>query len=414
MTLPASALNASTSEEPSAAHVLVLSTADWDSPLWTNKQYLALELAREFRVTYLESVGLRRVTASKADALRIARRFQRGVAAKVDVHGHRPRPESMSVVSPLVLPAHNMRLARIVNPVLIKRGLGDWRRSPQRLLWTFSPVTYGLEEFAEATIYHAVDLLHEYPGHYREEVLQGERDLATGECRAVASSRAVMEHLLDVGFPTPDLWENVADVGSFASAARDSRPDGHVLFAGNLSPHKVDFELLARVAQLPGCTLHIAGPHAIDGTGASQLPDLQAAGAVLHGSLAPQELARLVGSCSVGIIPYKSNPYTAGVFPMKLYEYLGAGAAVVATALPAIANSVSQDVVICDSADGFLDAVSRRLGSPDRATVARRQAAAADHSWDVRGEQARSLVRDSLGRSSGSDQRACRERISVA
>ena len=37
------------------------------------------------------------------------------------------------------------------------------------------------------------------------------------------------------------------------------------------------------------------------------------------------DLAREVGRSTVGLIPYQVNDHTAGVFPMKVYEYLAAG-----------------------------------------------------------------------------------------
>jgi hypothetical protein len=42
------------------ADFVVLSTADWDHPLWTNKQHVAVSLAGlGHRVVYVDSLGLR-------------------------------------------------------------------------------------------------------------------------------------------------------------------------------------------------------------------------------------------------------------------------------------------------------------------------------------------------------------------
>ena len=42
------------------ADFVVLATADWDHPLWTNKQHTALTLAAAgHRVLYVESLGIR-------------------------------------------------------------------------------------------------------------------------------------------------------------------------------------------------------------------------------------------------------------------------------------------------------------------------------------------------------------------
>lgn len=381
----------------SQGHVLVLSTADWDAPLWTNKQYIALELAREFKVTYVESLGLRRVTLTQSDMFRLARRLRRAAFGGGAVRGHHPRPETLATVAPLVLPFHDSRAARRLNPRLIRRDLSSWVNSPHRVLWTFSPVTYGLDKLADATVYHAVDLMHEYPGHYRAALLAGERELASRGHAAIASSRIVREHLEVVGFRDVCLWENVADTRLFADASGAARPSSRVLFAGNLSPHKVDFELLLRVAQLPNCSLQLAGPTSIDGGRGLELQSLRAAGAILHGTLNPRQLADLAATCVVGLIPYEVNEYTAGVFPMKLYEYLSAGMLVVSTGLPSISERASTDVVVAKSHGEFLEAVAQNLAPANDAVIERRQTTARAHSWEVRGSQARDLTRDLIG-----------------
>ncbi|HHT1096702.1 TPA: glycosyltransferase, partial [Enterobacter hormaechei] len=62
--------------------IVVLSTADWDNPFWTNKQHVALELAnRGHRVLYIESLGLRRPSVNKKDLSRIFRRVLKAIKA---------------------------------------------------------------------------------------------------------------------------------------------------------------------------------------------------------------------------------------------------------------------------------------------------------------------------------------------
>ena len=62
------------------ADIVLLSTADWDHPLWTNKQHVACSLASEGeRVLYVESLGLRSVQAKTRDFRRILRRLLLGL-----------------------------------------------------------------------------------------------------------------------------------------------------------------------------------------------------------------------------------------------------------------------------------------------------------------------------------------------
>ncbi len=372
------------------AHALVLSTADWDAPLWTNKQYVASELARIFRVTFVESLGLRRPTASTADLHRARKRLRSGFSSSHARGVARGRPSSLEVVSPLVLPYHELAGVGRFNARALHRSIRGWLESPSRLLWTFSPITYGLEDAASATVYHAVDLLHTFPRVNGRTILSGERSLARAGLPGIASSTGVRDHLLSVGFHQVSLWENVADVPTFVRSARERREPGHVLFAGNLSPHKVDFHLLERVARHRAITLHIAGPVGIDGSSGAATDRLSRAGALLHGALDPYELASLAGKCSVGLIPYLVNDYTAGVFPMKLYEYLAAGLQVVSTELPTLSGHAGRDLIIADSAEAFVGAATARPPTPT--LLRRRQALALRHSWERRGQEARNYA----------------------
>ena len=82
------------------ADILILSTADWDHPLWTNKQHLAVSLAAMgHRVVYVESLGIRvlRVKGGQ-DFLRIARRLLSLFCPL------RLRQERIWVLSPPVIP----------------------------------------------------------------------------------------------------------------------------------------------------------------------------------------------------------------------------------------------------------------------------------------------------------------------
>ena len=62
------------------AHIVLISTADWDHPLWTNKQHVACSLADlGHSVLYVESLGIRPANTSSKDLLRIMKRIIKGL-----------------------------------------------------------------------------------------------------------------------------------------------------------------------------------------------------------------------------------------------------------------------------------------------------------------------------------------------
>ncbi|MEQ7737478.1 hypothetical protein, partial [Escherichia coli] len=194
-----------------------------------------------------ESMGLRRLQLSKRDLKRIFNRFRPG---KKSARGNRVIPDNCEVITPLVLPIHE-GLAREINRRSIMKQLRQWiAYDGPRLLWTYTPVTYGLESTTPSRIYHCVDLLGEFPGISRELIHTSERRLAASGARAIGSSEVVVDHLQEMGFKDVLPWNNVADVSLILSRRPDiERRSKRVVFAGNLSAAKIDFDLLEKLLQ---------------------------------------------------------------------------------------------------------------------------------------------------------------------
>jgi glycosyltransferase involved in cell wall biosynthesis len=381
------------------ADVLLLGTAEWDAPIATNQHYVARELSRAADVTFVESLGLRRPTLRRDDVVRMASRVRRAFAGQPAV-AHRPRPERTRVVSPLVVPVHRAP-TRPLNRALLHRATAGWLRSARpRVLWTFTPVTYGLEASADIVVYHCVDLLGTVPGVDSVAVEHGERRLAARSPLAVATSTAVADHLAALGFARVILLPNVADVSVFAAAGRPAaqrRPA--VLFSGNLTGHKLDVALLESVAS-SGIDLVLAGPVAAGFE--EPLRRLESRGARHVGLLSPEQLADLAGTCSVGLIPYALNDYTRGVSPLKCFEYLASGLAVLSTRIPAVEELARDNPHVVTADPGQFRARLTRLLDPvtDEA-IADRRASAATQGWHERGRVLRELLATELAATRG-------------
>lgn len=364
--------------------ILVLGTADWDQAIATNQHYIVRELAQSFPIIYTESMGLRSPEFKMRDIKRMARRL--GLGARDGTVGARPVPDAVEVRSPKVLPKHT-GLAHRLNRPRVHGLVADWIAQPEpRVLWTYTPVTYGLEEFASATVYHCVDLLREGLGIDPTLIDSSEAHLAAVGAFAIGTSPAVVENLKLRGFDNVEYWPNVADT-TVIEAARPTvieRVPKRVVFAGNLIPAKVDFDLLRAVIDA-GYDLQLAGPVA-DGAGNAKglLDDLVSAGATYRGTLTLPELAELYWTCEVGLIPYVINNLTRGVSPLKTYEYLAAGLDVVSTPVPSV-NAVDGHVRVAPAAN-FLEALTSTTRLDDgshRAELARA------NSWTKRGAIAR-------------------------
>ncbi|MBF4478309.1 glycosyltransferase [Rhodococcus rhodochrous] len=370
--------------------ITVLSTADFHSSVWTNKQYMAVGLARRTNVTYIESMGLRAPTISRADIARVISRVTKDSGSK-SLSSQSELPESLEIVSPQVLPFHKFGPIRYANQTLIrKRLLPKLKTGENSVLWTFSPLTYGLENHFSKVVYHSVDLLHTLPGVPESTLLTAEEFLLRRADHVLASSQGVAEHLRTVRTDV-QLWQNVADVERFKVHQRSER-ERSVVFAGNITPTKIDFSLLRSVAEL-GEKLKLAGPVNIDGVAADRELDglLKMPNVDYLGNLTLDELAEVFGQSRVGLIPYHQNDYTRGVFPLKVYEYMGAGLNVVSTPLASLVANPPEGVNI-GSHDQFAALVEQAIDTWGPETADAQSARAAGHSWSGRIEQAWELI----------------------
>lgn len=368
--------------------VLILGTADWNQPIATNQHYVARELATEHSVRFVESMGLRRPELRRSDIARIAARIRSGSTARADCRPNR----GIDVLRPLTIPFHQGP-ARVVNRAMLERLTSTWKSSAgTKLLWTYTPNTYGLEQHADGTVYHCVDLLGAVRGIDSDLIAKEEVRLARSGVLAVASSSVVYDHLKSVGFANVRLWSNVADTAPIAAAvARAEKRVERAVFAGNLTSSKVDFDLLGDLLD-QGVRVDLAGPVSEGGgSAATQVSALEDKGAVYHGHLGYAALSELYASSTVGMIPYLINQYTTGVNPLKTFEYLAAGLKVVSTAIPAV-ESRPGHVDIARSREQFSGAVAQSIGVPSSSEIAARTEIADHHSWRRRGRQIHELV----------------------
>lgn len=370
--------------------VVVLSTADFNAAVWTNKQHLATRLAQHLKVTYIESMGLRRPTASLADLKRIMHR----ILSRPATPGEKIAGELVHIVKPHVLPLHTSFIIQKINKRLLQRQikmLASAAPSPP-VLWTFSPITYGIEKYFSKVVYHSVDLLHTLPHMPARFMLESERNLVENADIIISSSTGVQRHLQSITNKEIVLWENVADTSLYAAANTSDRTP-RAVFAGNLTAGKVNFRILRHLAD-KGIDIVLAGPNAIDGTRASaEINELMEHSNVTYvGNLKPIDLADLLNACTVGLIPYHVNEYTIGVYPMKVYEYLASGLAVVSTDLPSLKMVSDEDIHVVNESE-FVDRVVASLPT-SKAQIASRKQRASAHSWEKRTAAALEQIHD--------------------
>jgi hypothetical protein len=109
------------------------------------------------------------------------------------------------------------------------------------------------------------------------------------------------------------------------------------------------------------------------------------------GMLSPSQLAAEMARSTLGLIPYVDTAYTRGVSPLKTFEYLAAGLAVLSSALPGV-TEVPGMVEVVQPDESFVDRAEAFAAPPAPAQVAARVTHAERHSWRRRGGEARALL----------------------
>jgi glycosyltransferase involved in cell wall biosynthesis len=373
--------------------IVCVGFADWDTELWTNQHHLMSRLASENRVLFVESLGLRRPQLARRDVARILRRLRRGVAPPRAVDGL----EGLHVLSPLVLPLHRYGLVRALNarllPALVRRATR--RLGLQRpILWAYVPQAEVLVHALSPSlvVYHCVDDIAAQAGIDAASFRAAERRFVARADLVLASAPALaarMRALVAEAHAGARVLEapNVADTALFATAlapgptdaALAALPRPRIVFTGAVVATKLDVALLVALARArPAWSFALVGPVG-PGDPRTDVSALRAEPNVhLLGPRPYAALPAVLRGAEAGLIPYARNTLTESIFPMKVYEYLAAGLAVVATPLPAL-EGVAEVATAPDAAGlaGLLDA-ALASDTPERSR------AAAGHSWERR------------------------------
>ena len=351
--------------------ILLISTADWDHPFWTNKQHVASTLVKlGHRVVYVESLGLRQPTMASQDRGRIIRRLGRFFLSPRLV-----RP-GLWIVSPLVLPGIHSILLSSINRLLfsillyyvyIRLGFSC------NVLWTYSPATtnYLNPRRFKYSLYHCVDNIGAQPNMPTLSLDDFERKIAKNVDHIVVTTVALYKKL--AGFSSSlHLMPNVVDYEHFskpshnsilyAKALMQNIPKPVVGFVGAISSYKLNLSLLAEVADAcPNYSFVMIGAIG-EGDTDTDVSELQKRCNVFF--MGPQSYENLPGIMKffdVAILPSKRNEYTAAMFPMKFFEYFAAGLPVVAVAIPSLIP-YRHLAFLCNTSEEFIHGLETAIG----------------------------------------------------
>jgi len=199
-------------------------------------------------------------------------------------------------------------------------------RPTTTMLWVGEPSLSSFTRFPwRSIVYDRCDRHGVFPGQRRHPWLVHERQLYRHADLVLASSPLLAGEAAEEGAKAVHLVPNAADA-HWLSPPPPKRPAGPPFMLVSAGAHYewTDHAWLAALAKLPGVELHIAGP----GRGQGWKDLLASSGVTWHGILDHAALRELLDRCHIGLIPFRDDPLTAGVDPVKVYEYAARGLAV--------------------------------------------------------------------------------------
>lgn len=300
-------------------------------------------------------------------AHRATGRVSREAAAAVPRGPHRDADGVTHLVPRTVLPRPYGRFS--VARELARHGIDpafDAVLIDQPLLWDDS-----VRALSSRLVYRPTDL---YPSGVKA---QRQHQILRSADGVVATSSEVLRGLGSLDLPILVL-ENGVDAARFTVPDTDAAPRTAVcVYVGALDGRFDWGQMEAWARTNPRARFAVAGPAATPRVGTPTNLDVL-------GPVAYNDLPALLHGARVGLLPLSDDPLNAGRSPMKLYEYLAAGLAVVSRETPVIRADEQTGVYTYAGAADAGAALDRALRHPSP-NVAGMQRAASE-SWEAKSE----------------------------
>lgn len=383
--------------------VFITSMSRWDGDTSSASLALAKVLSRTTPVYYIDfpysctDYWQRRKQPSvvqRKGALLRGRNYLRPLAQQ---------GQNLVAVTPrLVLPFYNLKpgaayqmashynntaLARLIKKIVREKGIGEYL-----FLNSFNPSYFanvGRYLQPALSIYQSRDAIeetHEY-SISREDDCVRRYDLtvatSTQICKNIESRTGIKAAYLPNGGDVK-LFKTAIEKVLRGPAELQNVRTPIIGYTGAVC-QRMDYELLVKLAEAhPDKTIVLVGPRRDHEYTDIKLDAVK--NIVFTGPKKLEELPAYLQRFDCAVIPFKCNKLTAGIYPLKINEYLAAGRAVVTTHFSADVAAFRSHVYLSDTHEAFLQNVQRALNDNGKGAQERRSYAASLNSWEGRAE----------------------------
>jgi glycosyltransferase involved in cell wall biosynthesis len=376
--------------------LVFVSMENWDD-IWRRNQFLCAEFTRRFPDLRILFVGLPRDVSH-------AIRKHRFNDLRSPHPIHPPGFPNITLCRPLKFLPTTFALGRWTNDLVVRLTIKHWMRRlhlENPILW-LNPhyAVHMVGRMGESkVIYDITDdwtELTQTP-KMKNLTIRQDRELCRKADQVIVCSQRLFDikrtltknlHLIPNGVDA-EHYLSVTDKHAIlpAVATEWSRP---ILgYTGTVHPDRVDVNLVERLARKlsPGSVV-LLGPNMLPEAQRRQL--LACGNVFFHPAVPYQQIPEYMRAFDVCITPHKVTPFTAGLNPIKLWEYLAAGKPIISTPVAGFTD-FPQHIYLASDAQSFLDQLWNALTEP-ASRIAARRAAVAQHSWSARVEQIAALL----------------------
>ncbi|MEL6254218.1 MAG: glycosyltransferase [Bacteroidota bacterium] len=390
--------------------MVILALSRWDAPYSSTAFSLAKALSKEQRVFLIDNpftwkdfiLGLNRAQIRKRWKAFLLRKGRVSIPLN-------DFPQLYICVPPLMLPINWLpkgKIYRFLSKINQRKMKGFIQRTLKKysidsfhflnIFNPFYPISRKDVPTALSTSYYSVDKISESVyikkhGSYLEKDLLGKMNLL------FATSTALKEELENHTERVVNFLPNAAETSFFQKALEKeferptifgSADQKAVLYVGAIGL-RIDFELLESVIkEYPHFRFIFIGPK-----GNQYDPVLEKYEQVHFSGAIPQEqLLPYFHHASAAIIPFKVNPLTAAIYPLKIHEYLAAGLAVVSTPFSEDINAFKEKIFLTQNHFSFGKLIEKAIQENTKSLRQKRSLAASQHSWDSRASELKALL----------------------
>jgi glycosyltransferase involved in cell wall biosynthesis len=120
----------------------------------------------------------------------------------------------------------------------------------------------------------------------------------------------------------------------------------HIVYAGSFFPWKGVQDLVAAAAKLPGCRLTLIGGSSESMAGLQAAVPVGGAEVVFRGHIPHPQVMQALGEACIAVLPNRPDPNSLWSSPLKLFEYMACGCAIVAADLPSLHEVLGENEAV--------------------------------------------------------------------